>query len=91
MLFWETLSPEYDIRLHVHYNYKINIGDPSREGASTPINYIDYTGMCHCSGYVFQTIQSRTGCINQGNFCLEQSTKFCNIYKLFKTGCNNFF
>ena len=52
--------------------------------------YIDYKGMCHCSGYGFQTIQSRTGCINQGNFCLEQGVKVCNIYKLVSTGCKNF-
>ena len=25
-----------------------------------------------------------TGCINHGNFCLEQGIKFCNIYKLFE-------
>ena len=51
--------------------------------------YINYTNMCRCPGYGFQTIQSRTGCINHGNFCLEQGIKFCNIRKLFFTGCNN--
>ena len=53
--------------------------------------YIDYTGMCHCWGYGFQTIQSRTRRINHGNFCLEQGIEFCNIYKLFSAEYNNAF
>ena len=55
----------------------------------TPIYWL--YGMCRCSCYGFQTFQSRTGCINHWNFCLEQGIKFCNFYKLFSTGCNNSF
>ena len=29
--------------------------------------YIDYTGMCHWSGYGFQAFEFRTGYINQDN------------------------
>ena len=56
--------------------------------------FIDYTNMCRCSGYGFQNnqVKNRVRKYNHGNFsffCLEQGIKFCNIYKLFSTGCNN--
>ena len=46
---------------------------------STPRGDTPIYGMCRCSGYSFQTIQFRTGCINHGNVCLEQSIKFTNF------------
>ena len=48
-----------------------------------------YAGKYRCSRYGFQTIQSKTGCINHKNFRLEQDIKCCNIYKLFSTRCKN--
>ena len=40
---------------------------------------------------VCAAVQDRNfrGCINHRIFCLEQDFKFCIIYKLFSTGCNN--
>ena len=46
--------------------------------------------MCRYSGYGFQTIQFRTGCIKHKHFCLKQGIKFCNIYKQFDPNENWF-
>ena len=72
------------LRLH----WKWALSPDGGRGGGSPIYW--HMGMCHCSGYGFQTIQSRTGCINHRNFGSEQlGIKFCNFYKLFSTGCNN--
>ena len=40
-------------------------GGDGGEGGGGVLPYMSYIGMCHCEGYGFQAVYSRTGYINQ--------------------------